>query len=93
MSMSTHVIGFHPPNDKWKQMKAIWDSCVSAGVDVPGEVYDFFDGESPDERGVEFDLKDAGVATEWEDRHRQGYELEIAKLPPNITHIRFYNSW
>ena len=35
MSMSTHVVGFHPPDEKWKEMKAAWDACMAANVNPP----------------------------------------------------------
>ena len=38
MSMSTNVIGFAPPDDKWLKMKEVYDSCIIAGVNVPREV-------------------------------------------------------
>lgn len=97
MSMSTHVIGLHPPDEKWQQMLDIWQSCCKvAGVKPPAEVIDFFDGIKnypPDPKGVRVDLVDSGIATDFNEGYGDGYEIEIAKLPKSITHIRFYNSW
>lgn len=89
MSMSTHVIGFAPPDDKWKAMKAIWDSCEAAGVPIPKEVERFFGGERPDESGVEVDVP----VREWGDDSREGYEIDVAAIPAHVKSIRFYNSW
>lgn len=89
MSMSTHVIGFKPPDAKWKKMKEVWDACEKAGIDPPKEVSEFFNYENPDENGVEVELD----AAEWGDDGRQGYEIEVSKLPKGVTIIRFYNSW
>ncbi len=88
MGMSTHVIGFRPPDEEWHRHKAVWDACKKAGVPVPDETDVFFDGD-PDERGIEVSLD----ATKWEDEMREGVEIEVAKLPDSVTHIRFYNSW
>ncbi len=52
MSMSTHIVGFRPPNEKWKQMKAVYDACVKAEIDAPSEVRKFFNDEPPDPEGV-----------------------------------------
>lgn len=89
MSMSTHVIGFVPPDEEWKKMKAIWDACNKAKIDPPDEVQDFFDGEVPSEKGQEVEIPHR----EWGDENRQGIEVEINKLPKNVKLIRFYNSW
>lgn len=92
MGMSTHVIGFRPPDDKWKKMKHIYDACMEGGIDVPDEVDNFFNGEPPDDQGVEVDLDDC--LTEYDDKdYRAGYELDVKKLPKDVTIIRFYNSW
>lgn len=93
MSMSTHIVGFRPPDSKWKRMKAVWDACDQAGVPVPDEVTQFFNGEPPDINGIEVDLKCSEACCEGGDRDRVGYTIDLEKLPPNITKIRFYNAW
>jgi hypothetical protein len=87
--MSTSIKGFIPPDDKWKKMKAIYDACRVAKINLPDEVEDFFDGEKPDENGQIVEIPH----TEYQDDYSQGIEVEIAKLPKNVKVIRFYNSW
>ncbi len=91
MSMSTEIIGFIPPDEKWKKMKAIWDSCEVAGVDPPAEVEEFFEDGPPDPNGQEKDIP----MKEWnnDDMNANGFEIEVAKIPKNVKIIRFYNSW
>lgn len=91
MSMSTHVIGFRPPDAKWKQMKAVWDSCQAADCPVPKEVQAFFEWLEPADHGVTVDLGQA--ATKWNADMASGYEVDIRLLPPNVHIIRFYNSY
>ena len=93
MSMSTYVVGFRPPDEKWKQMKSIYDACTKANVLVPGEVEDFFNGEPPDPQGVEVELEKLGAVTPWRDDMQEGFEVEVAKLPKDVKIIRFYNSY
>ena len=52
MSMSAHVVGIRPPDEKWKKMKAVWDACTMANTSIPQEVRDFFGCEPPDKAGV-----------------------------------------
>lgn len=96
MGMSTYVQGFKPADAKWKRMKAVYDACEEAKVAVPDEVDDFFNGEPPDPAGVEVDehqLKKCGAAKDWRDDSREGIEIDITKLPKDITVLRFVNSW
>jgi hypothetical protein len=96
MGMSTHVVGFKPPDEKWQRMKAAWDACKTAGVDVPEEIERYFEGEEPDPQGVEIDddaLTQCGALTPWTDDYAEGFQLEISKLPRDVRVIRFYNSW
>jgi len=89
MSMSTHVIGFRPPDDTWQRMKAVWDACQAANVDPPEEVIDFFNDEEPDPNGVEVEIP----TREWRDDAAEGFEIDVAAIPAGVTIIRFYNSW
>ena len=91
MSMSTGVVGFHPPDEKWLKMKAIWDSCAEAGINPPNEVQEFFDWGTPEEQGVEVNLDDC--AEEYTSDMQSGFEIEVDKIPKNVKVIRFYNSW
>lgn len=91
MSMNVTIVAFRPADDRWKQMKAIYDSCKKAGVSIPDEVNEFFNYEKPDDNGVEIDIK---IATkEWSDDYSHGYDVDISKLPKDVSIIRFYNSW
>jgi len=91
MSMSTHVVAFRPPDERWHKMKAIYDACLLAHISIPDEVEDFFNGEEPDESGVEIDIDN--ILQEWGDDSRDGYQLELSRLPKEVTIIRFYNAW
>ena len=89
MGMSTWVKGIRPPDDKWKKMKAIWDACDKADIDVPDEVDDFFEGEPPDEKGVVVDIKEH----RYSENSRAGIEVYIDELPKDVKIIRFVNAW
>lgn len=97
MGMTTHVMGFRPPNDKWKKMKTIWDLCLEEKIKVPEEVAEFFDHDHPDEVGVEVTLVGNGVANdsvkEWCRDGERGFQVDISLLPKGLNFIRFYNSY
>lgn len=89
MSMSTHCYGIRPPDEKWKQMKAVYDACIVAGTSIPREVDLFFDGERPDDAGVVVILD--RLTTEHREEMVNGLQLDLAKLPSDIKYIRFVN--
>lgn len=94
MGMSTNVKGFKPPGEKWQQMKAVYDACMAANIEVPGEVSGYFENGTPDPSGVEVrELTAAGALHDWKDDNRDGFEIDVTKLPADVTVIRFYNSW
>lgn len=92
MGMSTHIVGFRPPDENYFKMKAVWDACAAAGVLVPDEVDIYFDGTEPDPVGMEVDL--SSIVEEWADRdYREGLQFDVEKIPSGVRYIRFYNSW
>lgn len=97
MSMSTRVVAFKPPGEKWQQMKAVWDACATAGIEALRQVEEYFNEEPPDPAGVEIDrgeLIQCGALRDWNDGpHANGYEVDVTRLPKDVTVIRFYNSW
>lgn len=92
MSTSAHIVGFRPADEKWNKMKATWLACENAGVPIPQEVEAFFGHESPgDKPGAEVEIKAA--MREWKDEYRQGFEVDITKLSPDVKVLRFYKAW
>jgi hypothetical protein len=87
--MSTHIIGFRPPDEKWKKMKEVWDRCNELKIEPPKEVKDFFQGEEPDPNGIEVNIP----TRKWENEYGSGFEIMIKDIPKDIEIIRFYNSW
>lgn len=94
MSMNTHVVGFRPADERWNKMKAAWLACDELGIDPPREVLEFFDHEPPDDKpGQEVNIERTGAVKKYESDSGSGYEVDITKLPPGVTIVRFYNSW
>lgn len=92
MGMSMHVIGFKAADAKWRRMAAVWNSCAAAKIPMPKEVHDYFGGVDPAGReGMEVHLGDA--LSKWCREDSEGYEVDVKRLPPDVSAIRFYNSW
>lgn len=91
MSMSTHVVGYRKPDAKFTVMRAAWLACEQAGIEIPEDISDYFDGEKPDSAGMEIKIEKA--VTEFEDDYRHGFEVDVSKLPEGLTIIRFFNSY
>lgn len=93
MGMSTFIIGFRPPDKRWKEMKKIWDSCDKANIEQPKEVDEFFDGEEPDASGVKIELEGTEAVQDYDEENGSGFQVDISKLPKDLKLIRFYNNW
>jgi hypothetical protein len=103
MGASTSVYGIRKPDKKWLEYKKIIDSLEDAGLtweDAPDEVKDFFGWDRPDPDGISIrlggqygdDLHEA-VSLHDANDYEDGYVIEIAKLPENITHIKVVTSY
>lgn len=90
MSHSLHVVGFKPPDAKWKKMKAAYDACVKAEIDPPKEVREFFGYDRPDDVGVTIELEEEDCCKEYNAEMVNGFEIDVKKLPKDVTIIRFY---
>jgi hypothetical protein len=94
MSHSLHVCGIKPPNATWKKMKKVWDACEEAGIGIPDNVMDFFNSETPDEKGVIVDQDDLGEAVVDHNAEMvSGYDVDLAELDKDIKILRFYVSY
>jgi len=92
MGMSSYIRGFVPADAKWIQMKAAWDACVAAKVEIPREVSHFFNGEYPgDAPGMEVRID--GAIKELHPDAQDVFEVDLSKLPPMVAFIRFTNSY
>ena len=95
---SLEIVGVRPPDDEWRKMKAIWDSCESADIEPPKEVRNYFGDDGPHEEGicvgVEKEVVSEGhefMTTGVRDGATGDYYLvELAKLPKNITHLKVW---
>lgn len=93
MGIDRRYIGYKPPDDRFKEMLAVYEACEAAGVDLPKEVDDFFEGGEPDELGVEVDLQYLECCTTGYDDDARGITINLEELPEDIKVIRIYDSF
>jgi hypothetical protein len=99
--MNFRIEGIKPPDEEWQKKKAAWDACIEAGIDAPEQLWDFFEGETPDDEGVVVELgcgpdeyETAHDALEpYREEMVDGYVVDLAKLPADIKKLRFVLSW
>jgi hypothetical protein len=97
MSISFRIEVFKAPDDKWRQMKAVWDSCSEARVAIPSAVLDYFEQDSPKSQGVEIHnfVEDSCVRDLGREDY-DGFTVDLKQLRskhPDITHINFVISY
>lgn len=94
--MHSYVLGIRPADTKYKKMLTLYHQCTDAGVSLPPEVRDFFNNEPPDPTGVVIRLPASpgpGAVKEYHEDMLEGFEIDITKLPKDVTIIRFVNSY
>lgn len=92
MSMSTYVQGLKPKTEEYQTKLDIYIACRKINVEPPREIVDFFDGEICEE-GIVTELPKEAVREYADDYCREFFEVDLAKLPPDVTKIRFVNSY
>ena len=92
MGVSYHIIGIKPADEKYNQMKTIYELCESANVSIPKEVREFFSGTTPGTRGLETYLSEMEPdPLVIEDTSEDDYRLivDLRKLPDDIKILAF----
>jgi len=89
MGANMHLEGVKTFGDKEKAMKRIYDTCKEYGIDMPDEVRCFF----KDEDGFTTPLEQHGCCTKLNEEYRDGFEVDVAKIPLSIKTIRFFISY
>lgn len=92
MSMSTYVQGLKPKTAEYQKMLDILVACKEINVKPPTEIVDFFDGEICED-GIVTELPKEAVREYADDYCREFFEVDLTKLPPDVTKIRFFNSY
>jgi len=98
MGMSTHIQAFIPDTDEtYQKQKKVLIACNEAGVNLPEETANYFGEKCAElylldekltvrlEKGVHYEI--------YRDEAREGFEIDIKKLPAGVTKVRFYNSF
>lgn len=92
MSMSTYVQGLKPKTTEYQKMLDILCACKEINIKPPKEIVDFFDGEICED-GIVTEIPKEAVREYADDYCREFFEVDLAKLPPDVTKIRFVNSY
>jgi len=67
-------------------MKAVWDSCMVAGITPPDEVREFFNYDPPDSTDLVVDIPCSIYLSEM----HEGVEVKVKDIPEDVTVIRFW---
>lgn len=85
MSLTISVYGIKPPDERWWQMKAVYDACCAANLALPEAVSTYFEYGDPDPKGVVVTIPYEEGQTDDSDT----YDVELTTLSPDIKIIRF----
>jgi hypothetical protein len=90
MSVNISIIGYKPPDNNWKRMKAVYDACVMADVKIPQDVVKFFNGNPPSDLGVSVYMtsEKREYCKDVSGGNGYGYEIDVEKMPKDIKIIK-----
>jgi hypothetical protein len=96
--MSMHVYAVKPADENYKRKAEAWRACKAAGISIPQDLASFFGDEEPDPTGMTQHLGhdhriDHQSCVKFTDDSRQGFEVDITKLPEGARFVRFVCSW
>lgn len=91
MSLYTYAQGLKPKTDEYNKKLQVYNLCVELNIPVPHEIELFFHGEVCED-GIVCDLP-KGSVKKYRNNMRELLEVDLTKIPPDVTKIRFCNSW
>lgn len=92
MSMSTYIQGLKPKTEEYEKKLSIYNACKEINITPPEEILRFFDGEVCKE-GIITELPKEAIQNYADDCCRDFYEVDLTKIPSDVTKIRFVNSY
>lgn len=91
MSMVSCIQGLKPKTEEYEKKLQIYKLCKEMNINPPREIEEFFDGEVC-EAGIITELP-ADALMEYGDDCREYFEVDLTKIPKDVTKIRFVNSY
>lgn len=94
MNVSMNIYAVKPADDDYKRKSAAWRACDSAGIPVPKELDEFFNGEEPDPTGTVIDIADEtgeslhASCKQLDAEDSWTFEVDITKLPKGTRYVR-----
>lgn len=89
MSAYYFVRGIMDPTDDYKKKYAAFKACKEAGIEIPQQLWDYFNNDTPYEDGISMKIpfekkEEVGCST---------YEVDLKKIPPQVTKVQFLVCW
>jgi hypothetical protein len=96
MGMSRHIQAFIPETDEeFKKHKKILLMCLEHKVSLPKETAEYFGSNDAEEylldEKLQIELEKDVHYKEWSDESCEGFEVDLSKLPKEVTILRFFN--
>ena len=92
MSMCSYVQGLKPKTEEYEKKLQIYNMCYEMNIVPPEEILKFFDGEVCEE-GIITEIPKDAIRNYADDCCRDFYEVDLTKIPSDVTKIRFVNSY
>lgn len=93
MGADLSIYGIKPKDSKYDKMSEIWYNCKELGIEIPDDVYAFFEDEPPNGKGIaDYNITDdEDVFDEITENGFYGYDVDLENLRnkhPDIKILR-----
>lgn len=92
MSMYSYIQGLKPKTEEYEKKLHIYNACKEINISPPDEILKFFDGKICED-GIVTELPKDAIREYADDCCRDFFEVDLTKIPSDVTKIRFVNSY
>lgn len=100
MGMNMYAYAVKPADEEYQKKATAYRALEAAGLNIPRELEAFFDWNGPDPTGTTVRLgegppakSDHECCERFHDDGRDGFQIDITKLPEGTRYVRVYCSW
>lgn len=90
MGVRVYIEAILEETPQYKKMKAIYDLCEEAYVEIPKEVLDFLEEHSPSKYGMGIQIEEAIKKMEGDCDEGTIYLVDLTKIPKGVTMLRIF---
>ena len=90
MPVTPYIRGIIEPDETFRKKFNAFQACKEAGIKIPEELWDYFDGDQPDPSGIVVPIEASCDKGDWSHRI---LEVDLTTLRKDVSKIQFVISY